>query len=245
MSSIITLNGNILTSSGSAISIPENNWMGDNVEFIEKIYDHQTTLNETTTFDNWTASTTAKTCIAAKSLPTFSANMLNYEYMIEWIWEIGVGFKDGATMNTIPTRQYGTLYQTIHRRAYGLNNFESQNQAYNYCTSLYTTSSYVIYYSSSGTLTWGSGASYGLYCVITAAGLSSTSSNTITVTPKTPAITARSSTTYFATDRKADVDSSKTKIRIIGNLYRVDINSCALKNMYEKAMFLYKDSMLQ
>ena len=244
MAQFVTLDGKLLTSNGNAITIPENNWMGNNVEFMNKIYDHQTTLNETTTFDSWTASTTAKTCIAAKSLSTFSANMLDYEYMIEWIWEIGVGFNEGATMNTIPTRQYGTLYQTIHRRAYGLTNFESQNQAYNYCTSLFTTSSYAIYYNTSGTLTWTSGITYGLYCVITAAGLSSTSANTITVTPKTPAITARSSTTYFATARKADVDSSKTKIRIIGNLYRVDAGSCALKIMYEKAMFLYKDSML-
>lgn len=244
MAQFITLNGSILTSGGNAVTIPENNWMGDNVTFMYQLYDSQFNLNKTTTFDNWTASTTAKACISAVSLDTFQASMTEYEYMMEWIWEVQIGFKDGATMSLIPTREYGTAYQTIHRRAYGITNFESQNQAYNYCTSFYTASSYIIYYNSTPALTWSSGQSYGIYCAVTAPTISSTSSNTPTITPKTPSVSARCSTTYFDTARKVDIDSSTTKIRIIGNLYRVDFHSCALKNMYEKAMFMYKDSII-
>lgn len=245
MSQIVTLNGKILTSDGKAVAVPENNWMGNNIEFVEKVYDHQGTLADNTNYDDWTASTTTKVCIASVNADTFSAQMDTYEYMLEWIWEVDIAHTEGATLTAMPDRQYGTFYQSIHRRAYGLTNFENRNEQYNYCTAYYTASNYIIYYNTSGTLTWTTNPSYGIYAVVVASTLSGTTANTTTVTIKTPTINARSNTTYFATARKTEVDSANTKFRIIGNLYRADINSSPVKLAYRKAMYLYAESMLQ
>ncbi len=221
---------------------PFHDWMGDNVSFVKKIYDKKTLLKNTG-YASWTPGTSATAIIATETLSNenFTADMVNYEYMIEWLWDAHAYYPDGQVYKLCMDRCYGAAYQTVHRRAYGLANFADENFAYNYCTTLFTSSAYNIYWKSDGTHTW-TGTLYGVYVSgLNAATLSSTNADSITVTPKTPTVSARCHSSYFSTTRAGQVDQDTSYIRIIGNLYRIDIESCTLRNMYAKAIHLYSN----
>lgn len=224
-------NGELITGTAS------HSWMGDNPELLSTVYMLDTTLDKTS-FDEWTASTTAGTVKESEDCTAVKLNLTDYEYYLEWTWCIDLHQIDGATMAAMPDRTYGEFYQVVHQRPYGLANFETMNDAYNYCTAMFTSSAYNIYYNKSGTHTWTS-TLYGVYCTNTAGGLSSTSSLTPNLTPKSPAITARCNASYFATARKAEIDSANSTIKVVGKLYRVDRDSSPIKNMYMNAVRLY------
>ena len=219
-----------------------HDFMGDNPVFVKKIYDQKIYLKNTN-YPSWTPSTTAGSIIATKSLTDekFTADMTQYEYMIEWLWDAHMAYPAGQTYKVTVDRGYGAQYQTIHRRPYGLDNFAAENFNYNYCTSLYTSSQYIIYWNSSGTHTWTTTA-YGVYSSgLNAATLSNTTNNSITVTPKTPTVSAKCHASYFSTTRAGEVDQENSYIKIIGNLYRMDLGSCALRQMWGKAVHLYNN----
>lgn len=222
---------------GFAEYTEDHSWMGKHPEFISTVYTLSTTLDKTD-FDDWTASTTATTILASVNGTTFVADLSKYEYFIEWVWCVDDAHVAGATMKAMPLRSYGVFYQVINRRPYGLANFETETSSYNYCTALYTSAAYNIYHNTSGTKTWTTSL-YGIYCANTAGTLSSTSSTSPTVTPKSPAITTRCNSSYFATARKAEIDSANTTIRVKGNVYRVDKDTSPLKNMFMNAIHLY------
>lgn len=213
-------------------------WMGDNVEFLQEFYRSKILLKDTS-FPSWTPSKTASSIKATQNLSTISINLADYEYMIEWVWQMTAAYPAGQTLKTTPDRQIGAIYQTAHRRPYGLANFESENYAYNYVTALNTSAGYLIYYNSSGTKTWTTGNTYGIYCGSTIASISSTSANVVNLTPKTPAISTRCHDTYFSTTRAAEIDQNNTNIIICGRLYRMRVGSCALRNMYGNAIEIY------
>ncbi len=228
------------TNSGGTAQYNEtefHTWMGDNPLFLGKVYSLDTTLDKTT-FDTWSASTTAGTIQASENGTVTKIDLEHYEYFLEWLWCIDVAQLDGATLKAMPDRSYGAFYQVAHRRPYGLANFEIENVAYGYVTALYTGSQYYIYYNTSGNRTWTT-TMYGVYGANTAGTLSSTSSATPNLTPKSPAITARCNASYFATGRKAEVDAENTTIKVQGNLYRVDKDTSPLKNMWKKAYHMY------
>lgn len=213
-------------------------WMGDNCTLLNNNLFSQDIKLSATSFDSWTASTTAGTILAAQNGTVTKIDLENYEYYIEWTWCIDLKQLEGATMEAMPDRTYGEFYQVVHQRPYGIANFEIENDAYNYCTAMFTSSQYNIYYNTSGTHTWTT-TMYGVYCTNTAGTLSSTSSSTPNLTPKSPAITARCNKSYFATARKQEIDSANSTIKVVGKLYRVDRDSSPIKNMYMNAIHLY------
>lgn len=229
------------TNSGGTAQYNEtefHTWMGDNCELIDpNVYSLDTTL-DTTSFPTWTASTTAGTVKATQNGTITKIDLEHHEYILEWLWDIDIKHLDGATLKAMPDRAYGAFYQVVHQRPYGIANFEIENDAYNYCTAMFTSSQYNIYWNTSGNQTWTT-TMYGVYCVNTAGTLSSTSSLTPNLTPKSPAITARCNKSYFATARKQEIDSANSTIKVVGKLYRVDRDSSPIKNMYMNAIHLY------
>lgn len=217
----------------------EYEWMGENVtKTHDKFYTNSVTLADTA-YNGWTPSTTAKSIIASATATAFTADVANYEYMLEWLWDYEIVYNSDYTKKAATERQYGVLYQIVHRRPYGLANFEAENYAYNYCTTFFSSSSYCIYYNTSGTRTWTSGISYGFYASAQTITLSSTSANSITVTPKTPAMYARCSSTYLSTESAAEIDQDNSTVKIVGNIYKMDIDSCAVRHMYGNAIKMY------
>lgn len=232
----------ILLADGSEATGTYNyTWQGDNAEVLTAPFYTFTCKLKDTTYSSWTPSTTAGSILATAKCPTFVADMVNYEYVIEWLWYVQMAYPSGQTYNACPDRLFGTMYQTVMRRPYGLANFEADNWAYNYVTNDYTSSQYDIYWNSSGTKTWTT-SMYGVYAsALSAAGISSTSSNTPTITPKRPVISARCNSSYFSTTRAGEVDKDNTSIKVIGNLYRVDINTSNLHHQWKRAINMYNN----
>lgn len=215
-------------------------WMGPDAELIGQIYANDMTLADTD-FVGWAASTTAKTIKATITVaPTYTASQTTvYSYIVEWLTDINVAY-DGTEDNKARLERYfGVQYQDIHRRPYGFVNFESMTDSYNYCTTLLSGGTYTIYRNTSGTETWTSGLSYGLYSSLTAASFSSTTSTSPTLTFKTPVLSARCSTTYWKVANAGKVDVSKTTIRIRANLYRRPAKFSNMRNMYRVGVNLY------
>ena len=93
------------------------------------------------------------------------------------------------------------------------------------------------YYNTSGSATYTHSISYGIYATPTAATFSNSTSNTPTVTVKTPAVYARCNASYFATARAHELDQSASKFRLVGKVYRVEKEDAAeamYREFYER-----------
>lgn len=214
-------------------------WMGSKPEVVESNFKSFSTTLDQTTYPSWTASTTASAIVATTTTKNFTADLENYEYIIEWLWDVRCSWKNTATLKACPIMQFGAIYQVVHRRAYGEASFAADLADHNYCTAIYSASNYIIYYKSDGTRSWTTNPSYGLYGASNAATVASTSALSTTFNPKTPTINARCSSSYFATGRYSDIDQANTTIKYTGNVYRVKVDTNLLKQAYMNASHLY------
>lgn len=210
------------------------NYIGEDAELISPSFSADYTLADTT-ISSWTPSTTAKTIKASVTAGTFSANMTEYDYLIRWICEFRAVYVSGATLKVIPYHLAFEGWQALIRRPNALSYTQAENMNSNACLT-YVSVPVFAYYNSSGTLTQAFSASYGIYPTLTASTFSSSTSATPTVTVKTPAITARCSTTYMNTSRVAELDSTST-FKTRGEVYRV--KKSAMQQMYSDTVHLF------
>lgn len=196
-------------------------WEGDELELLDdNVYSVEKALVDTS-FKGWTPSTTAKTIFAAQSAEdTFVADMLNYDYILKWYFRFLAAYQSGATLKLQTNKQEIVLWQQITRRAGSMADINAGRQLSNVCLN-HITAPLIFYYNSSGALTYSYTGSYGIYCAATAATFSSGSSDTPTVTIKSPAVSARCSNTYMSTARAAEIDQDNSKFTLTGKLYRV------------------------
>ena len=216
-------------------------WMGDDMEAVTTLYD-KTYLLKDTSFNGWAGSTTAKTIITSATLSAFAAeDMSQYEYVIVWDSFADLVADDGTTKKALPIMMRSVGVQEIYRRPSSWANIEADNFNGNTCTSLLT-ATFLRYYgttANSATYTWS--ASYGIYPAIVAASISNTTSATPNITPKTPTVSARCSTTYMSVANVANLDQDNSKIRLMGTLYRVR-KSGILRHIYERVANLTRTS---
>lgn len=216
------------------------NFKGDEPEFIEQFYDSGSIALSSTNYPSWTPSTTAKAIKTSSSVKTFTADMVNYEYLIRWRCQFDAVYPDGTTMVAAPVREVCDLWQTIFRRPNSLANIQAGNFNANACVTLLATP-LTEYYNASGTHTYTFAITYGVYPSATAATFSNATTNTPTVTVKTPAYNARCSTTYFDKDTTAlAIDQDKSKFRFIGELYRMKPGA-VLKSLYGGVVDLFNN----
>ena len=209
------------------------NWMGTNVECIDDELYSATVQLSSTTYSTWTASTTAKSLKATSSLSTFTAtDMENNAYMLRWVVCSHIGLKETATLQAIPLKQVNIFDQQIIRRPSSLANIQSENFNGNVYVNTVGTG-WTQYYKSDGTLTYAWSSSYGFYGSVPTPTFSSTTAASPTVTPKTPILYTRCSTTYFDTARYGDIDISNTYWTIKGYLYKMDAD-CCMRQRYEE-----------
>lgn len=212
------VNGNLIT--GNYVWNP----LGNEAELINgNVYSQEVALADTD-YATWTASTTAKAIQATANVGTFSADMVNYEYIIKWEFYTDVVHTASATLKAMPKQEVAEIYQIIFRRPASLANVTAKNFVTNVCATEYT-APYLRYYNTSGTDTFTYAVSYGFYPAATAATFSSTTSDTPTVTIKRPTLNARCNTTYFATTRASGVDQTNTILKLRCKLYRMKIHS--------------------
>jgi hypothetical protein len=216
----------------------EWSWLGYKPEFMGTVYTEEVALADTL-YATWTPSTTAKTIRATATVGTFSANMVNYDYILKWKIRCIPVYTEGTTEKAAPYKECAVIYQSIFRRPNSVANINNKNFNSNACITVYTTPLNV-YYNTSGALTYTYSISYGLYGAGTAATISSTTSNTPTVTIKKPTLNARCSSTYFSTTMASAIDKENTKFTMEGELYRVPAGATT-RSMYNDLINLYNE----
>ena len=216
-------------------------WMGIEAEFVQNVYNKQYALSETG-YPDWTPSTTAGAIVASTNLTAYTADMATYEYLIKWRFECDVAWNSGVTQKAIPMRTLQEHLQVIAKRPSSYANIEAGEFDGNACLTGFT-APWMRYYNSSGQLTYTWGASYGFYSAAVAATFSNATSDTPKITIKTPTVSARCSTTYFATSRAASVDQANSKLRLVGDLYRVK-KGTFVRAMYGDVVNLFNHSII-
>lgn len=197
----------------------EYNYMGKNAEFVETLVDSEVALADTD-FATWTPSTTAKIIVNTSDIKTFVADLTQYEYLIKWESSFVPVLNSGATKKAQVIWEGADQYQCIYKRPSNLANIESGNFNGNVCSTYYSVP-FLRYYNTSGSATYTYAISYGIYPTLTASTFSSTTSNTPTVTVKSPVIYARCNNSYFATARASELDQTNSKFHLVGKLYRI------------------------
>ena len=208
-------------------------FLGLNAEHVGTFYTDSFTLDDTT-FSSWTASTTATKIGDTIATTQFTADIDNYDYWIRWRYQFTAQYLSGVTLKLIPIRQVFSLWQCVQRRPSNLTMINQGTENYTYCTTAFTSSSYTRYYNSSGNEALGISVSYGIYPSITAPTIASASTTSPKITPNTPSIYARCHSTYFATSRKAYIDTA-SPYKIIGDLFRVKRGTSMVRNFFRDA----------
>ena len=215
-------------------------WMGPNPAHVGTIYSQTYTLDQTE-FDTWTPSTTAKVIVATGAVSqTQVVDLEHYEYLVRWRCDFRNALNTGATKKAQIDVQTASHWQHIHRRPYGLANIETMTDTRNYCTNMFGTSTLLVYWNTSGTKTWTTTNSYGIYQTYQAATFNN-NSTTPTVTFNYPSITARCYSSYFATARAAEVDKANATVKLRGDLYRFDKGYGWARHWYKDAYEMYAD----
>lgn len=210
-------------------------FLGKNAECINSnFYSFSDTLANTD-FAGWTPSTTARTLEAAKTVGTFSADLADYDYYLVWDCRCDPAYTGTPTLkaHTLFARCY--IVQEICKRPSNWANIEADSFNGNACASLYAGNFLRYYGTTTGSVTYSWSASYGFYFSAASATFSSSTSNTPTVTVKTPAFYSRCSTTYFSTANAKLVDQENSTWSMQCKLYRVKSNG-VLRGIYGKVV---------
>ena len=194
-------------------------YLGDGATKISNFADFSVALKDTD-FNTWTPSTTATAILATETFGTFSADIANYDYVIKWQFWTDLKYNVGATLKVMPYKQRSIALFNTYRRPRYYSDVQAENFNYNLISGVDNVAS-ILYYNSSGNLTPQNTGSYGFYATAGAPTLSSTTSNTPTVTIPRPVLYARCSTTYMATARAAEIDKTNSKLYLRCEVYRV------------------------
>lgn len=198
----------------------EFRWLGADVELV-KTFDPITKKLSETTFATWTPSTTASDILATADVGTFAVSDFSvYEYYILWECKMPIVAAASATKKALPVFVVSSQAQAIYKRPSSWANLEAHNFNGNVCTSLATGTFMRYYGSTTNTLTYTWGTSYGFYFTLTAATFSSTTAANPTVTVKSPKVTARCNASYMSTTNAGLIDQDKTVITIQAKVYR-------------------------
>ncbi len=213
------------------------NWVSVEPKYKQTLIQFACTLADTD-YADWAASTTAHTLIATNDAAAFTALMSTTAYLIKWQWQVTPVYESGITLKAVPIVQCGEFWQMLYRRPSNYANLIADN--YNGNVAITTRSvPLMVYYNTSGNLAAAFSASNGVYCAATAPTLSSATAASPTVTVKTPTVSCKCSSTYFATGRKAYI-STDTKIQWKCDLYELPM-LCAETQMHQSLLSLYSN----
>lgn len=200
-------------------------WLGADVELFKTFSAKETKLSATE-FNTWAPSTTAKDILLTEDVGTFTTSDFGeYEYYIVWDCLLPIVYSGSTTNKALPLFCVSSQVQTVYKRPSSWANIQSDVWNGNVCSSLATGTFMRYYGSTTGTVTYTWGTSYGFYFTLTAATFSSTTAENPTVTVKSPKVTARCSTSYMSTGNAALIDKDKSVITIQARVYKAKANS--------------------
>lgn len=193
-------------------------WLGSGAEKVGTVINKTINLKNDTTYDSWTASTTAGVIKAASTTADYTAtvSLTDYDYLfVTRAFCQPVYFPGTEMKNVIYRRSQYYIYN-----CFGMPNSLSdlQNESMSAGNQFSSAAIYhEVYYNSFGSL------AAGLYSegpIYTSASPTVTYSSG-SITYKIPAISAKCNNTRFATGKKTAVDSENTNLIYTVDLYRV------------------------
>ena len=216
---------------------PAWDWLGANPVKVMDIPETETALSATT-FDTWTPSTTATTIVNSSDAGTLALDTANYDYVLLWFFDVTVLYNGTETNTAKLLRSLQILRSEVIKRPSGIpkliiNEYNANgNAAYNnagYGLIAYydTSSAQKINYTNAG-----------LFPYFATSTFSDNTSDTPTLTVKTPSIRAQCSSTYFSTANAGKVDKANTKIKLRGEVWRVDKRG-VMSEMYKNLVDMY------
>ena len=239
----ITSNGTVDVSqyASASVSVPATptSYLGTNPVKIAD-YAAVTTYLSNTAFTTWTPSTTALVIDSGGSTAgTAVLDLDNYNYCIVWTSVEVFAYNSSATNKTKIIKQSHCIQQSIYKVPSNLANLTAKSYNSNKCTNL-TSAGVIDHYNSSGTHTMTYTLNTGIYPTATAATFSNSTSDTPTMTIKTPSFRIVCSTSYLSTANAGNIDASNTYFKYWGELWRVDKDS-AMLGMYKNIVNAYND----
>ena len=211
-------------------------YLGANPVKVLDIAETETALSATR-FNMWTPSTTATTIVNSSDVGTLELDMENYEYVILWFFDVTILY-DGTEENKAKIlRQVQCMRSEIYRSPSGIDALTQQDYNYNRCTTMFT-SALVRHYNSSGVDTAIYTQSVGIFPQAVVSTFSNNTSDTPTLTVKTPNIRAQCSATYWSTANAGKVDKANSKFKLRGEVWRVDKRG-VLGEMYTNIVDMY------
>lgn len=213
------------------------NWMGEDAECIDDSVHSFSAALEDTDYAAWTPSTTAVVIVASETKTARAIDTGEYDYLLRWQFSSDIVYAAGTTMKATPVRQVSELWQAIIKRPSSYANLKIPTYTGNACITMMT-APIIDYHNTSGTHTMAWTGSYGFYQSAVAATFSSSTSDKPNLTIKTPTISARCNSSYFAVARGSDVDQALSTVRLKGELWRMK-KSNTVEAMYASAVELY------
>lgn len=198
-------------------------YLGKDVQQVSGEFYSKVDYLKNTLYNGWSPSSTAKAIVASVTLSSkkFSAANLD-EWVYYIVWECGADIVyTGSPANTARSlMSRGLIIQELIRRPGTWATIESKTMGATANQAVYS-SSFLRYYNDKSSLTYTWAASYGFYFGATAPTIANTSNLTTDITPKTPTLSARTSTTYLSVANANLVDQNNSVWWIKGtNIYK-------------------------
>ena len=199
-------------------------WLGKDAEFVSGQFYQKVDTLDNTLLNGWTPSTTAKAIVSSVTVSDakFTAsNVDEWAYYIFWECGVDIAYTGSPTQKALPTFARALYIQNLVKRPSSYVNIQAGNC--NATTNQAALSySFLRYYgTTTGSITYTWSASYGLYFGATAPTISDTTAVSPTITPKTPTLNARTSTTYMSATSCNAIDQANSKWWIKGTkIYR-------------------------
>ena len=212
-------------------------YLGANPVKVLDIAETETALSATG-FNMWTPSTTATTIVNSSDVGTLELDMENYEYVILWFFDASFVY-DGTETNTAKLlRSIQILRSEIIKRPGTRSSLIDKDYNTNN-NAVFSTAGYGLldYYDTSSTNKIGY-TNAGLYPYHATSTFSDNTSDTPTLTLKSPQIRAQCSTSYFSTSNAGKVDKANSKFKLRGEVWRVDKRG-VLGEMYKNIVDMY------
>ena len=198
-------------------------YLGKDVQQVSGEFYSKVDYLKNTLYNGWSPSSTAKSIVASVTL---SDSKFTAENLDEWAyyiaWECGADIVyTGSPANTARSlMSRGLIIQELIRRPGTWATIESKTMGATANQAVYS-SSFLRYYNDKSSLTYTWAASYGFYFGATAPTIANASNLTTDITPKTPTLSARTSTTYLSVANANLVDQNNSVWWIKGtNIYK-------------------------
>lgn len=210
-------------------------WLGKGAELVgQNFYSIVDTLDNTG-FNGWTPSTTAKACVASVTLSDakfVASDVDQYAYYIFWECGCDIAYTGSPTLKALPTFARALIVQNLVKRPDAMAKIQSVDCNATVNQAAYTGSFLRYYGTTTGSITYTWASSNGIYFSATAPTISNTTNTAPTITPKTPVLNAKVSTTYMSTTSANAIDQENSKWWIKGTkIYRVK-RECFFDGIY-------------